>query len=245
MQTFEGDVGHGRNQLTLGPDGKIYAIFGDAVFEPSEAQSAVPAIKDPIAAEQARSGFVARTDTDGQNWEVLVRGLRNPFGLDFNSNGDLFTYDADAEYDMGSPWYRPTRVNHLLTGGDYGWRRVTGQWPPYFPDRPDTPQPTLDIGKGSPTAVEFGQGDRFPEPYRDALFVLDWAYGRILAVHWEPRVAPAIWVRLKTSCVVARSMSPTSSSAGMAPCTLLPEAEAPSPLCIVSTMSAPRGHPLL
>ncbi|MBT4866408.1 MAG: c-type cytochrome, partial [Planctomycetaceae bacterium] len=30
-------------------------------------------------------------------------------------------------------------------------------------------------------------GSNFPAPYRDALFVLDWAYGRILAVHLSPR----------------------------------------------------------
>ena len=187
LKYFDGDVGHGRNQITLGPEGKIYAIFGDAVYEPKNIASRIPSYAHPNAVEKTRSGYVARCDPDGQNWEVLVRGLRNPFGIDFNSLGDMFTYDADAEYDMGSSWYRPTRVNHLVEGGDYGWRRVTGQWPPYFPDRPDMPQPTLDIGKGSPTAVEFGSGEQFPWPYRESLYVLDWAYGRILAVHLEPR----------------------------------------------------------
>lgn len=187
LKHFDGDVGHGRNQITLGPDGNIYAIFGDAVYEPNDTTARIPSYSQPTAMEQTRSGFVARCDPDGQNWEVVVRGLRNPFGIDFNRFGDMFTYDADAEYDMGTSWYRPTRVNHLIMGGDYGWRRVTGQWPPYFPDRPDTPQPTLDIGKGSPTAVAFGSGDQFPWPYRESLFILDWAYGRILAVHFEPR----------------------------------------------------------
>jgi len=28
----------------------------------------------------------------------------------FNRHGDLFTYDADMEWDMNTPWYRPTRV---------------------------------------------------------------------------------------------------------------------------------------
>ena len=113
--------------------------------------------------------------------------LRNPFGIAFNVDGELFTYDADAKYDMGAPWYRPTRVDHLISGSDFGWRRVTKQWPPYVPDRPDISQPTLDIGKGSPTAVAFGTGSGFPPPYQNALFILDWAYGRILAVHLSPR----------------------------------------------------------
>ena len=32
----------------------------------------------------------------------------------------------------------------------------------------------------------FGTKSHFPEPYRSALFALDWAYGRILAVHLTP-----------------------------------------------------------
>ena len=187
LAEFQGDVGHGRNQITLGPDGMIYGIFGDAVFEPESELMQVPRVSHPNRFEGARSGFVARTDTNGRQWEVVSRGLRNPFGIDFNQHGEMFTYDADAEYDMGSSWYRPTRILHLLPGGDYGWRRVTRQWPPYFPDRPDMPQPTFDCGKGSPTAVAFGTQSHFPWPYRDALFVLDWAYGRILAVHLSPR----------------------------------------------------------
>jgi len=184
---FAGDAGHGRNQLTLGPDGNVWGICGDSVFEPASAAKLPPALRRPSRAEATRSGFVVRFLADGTAAEVVTRGLRNPYGLAFNAHGELFTYDADAEYDMGSAWYRPTRVNHLLPGADYGWRLVTTEWPPYFPDRADTPQPTLDIGKGSPTAVEFGAGDHFPPRYRQALYVLDWAYGRIVAVHMTPR----------------------------------------------------------
>lgn len=187
LTKFGGDVGHGRNQITLGPDGMIYAIFGDAVVELESAKNLVPKLVHPNHAEGTRSGFIARTDKEGRQWEIVTRGLRNPYGIDFNLDGEMFTYDADAEYDLGSSWYRPTRINHLMIGGDYGWRRVTRQWPPYFPDRPDMPRPTLDTGKGSPTAVSFGKGGKFPWPYREALFALDWAYGRILAIHLSPR----------------------------------------------------------
>lgn len=189
LAEFAGDTGHGRNQLTLGPDGRVWGVFGDSVFEPESATKLPPALANPTRAEKTRSGFVARFNEDATQIDIVVRGLRNPYGIDFNEQGDLFTYDADAEYDMGTSWYRPTRVNHLLPGGDYGWRRVTRDWPPYFPDRADTPQPTLDIGKGSPTSVAFGTHSNFPLRYRDALFVLDWAYGRILAVHLTPRGA--------------------------------------------------------
>ena len=85
--------------------------------------------------------------------ETLVTGLRNPYGVAFNNDGEVFSYDADAEYDMGTPWYRPTRVNQLTMASDFGWREVTGQWPPYYIDHPDNAPFTLDIGKGSRVRV--------------------------------------------------------------------------------------------
>ncbi len=184
-----GGVGHGRNDLALGPAGNIYSIHGDAVDLPTGFVEATSPFRARRDGAKSREGHVIRTDPAGKSWELLAAGLRNPFGIDFNTDGEMFTYDADAEFDMGSPWYRPTRVNHIIPGGDYGWRGVTGNWPPYFPDHPDNAPPNLDIGKGSPTAVKFGTKSRFPEPFGQALFILDWAYGRILAVHMAPRGA--------------------------------------------------------
>ena len=184
-----GGVGHGRNDLALGPDGLIYSIHGDAVDLPRDMQDRTSPYREARRGIRSKEGHVIRMDRDGHQQELVSAGLRNPFGIDFNPDGEMFTYDADAEFDMGSSWYRPTRVQHLLPGGDYGWRGVTKQWPPYFPDHPDAAPPNLDIGKGSPTAVQFGTHSHFPDPYRRALFVLDWAYGRILAVHLTPRGA--------------------------------------------------------
>jgi putative heme-binding domain-containing protein len=183
----EGGPGHGRNDLALGPDGRIYAIHGDAVVVPRGAHS----LRSPFAehGQKGRYGFVLRMDGDGKHPEVVTTGMRNPFGIAFNPDGEMFTYDADAEFDTGSSWYRPTRILHLLPGGDYGWRAVTGTWPPYDPDNAEAAPPSLDIGKGSPTAVKFGTRSKFPPRYQRALFVLDWAYGRVLAVHMTPRGA--------------------------------------------------------
>lgn len=187
LYASSGGVGHGRNDLALGPDGKIYMIHGDAVDLPEEAIDYTSPFREARQGKRTREGHLLRIHPDGGSVEVLAAGLRNPFGIDFNVHGEVFTYDADAEYDMGSPWYRPTRVNHLVTGGDYGWRGVTKSWPSYYPDHPDNALPNLDIGKGSPTAVKFGTRSNFPRRYREALFILDWTYGRIIAVHATPR----------------------------------------------------------
>jgi putative heme-binding domain-containing protein len=189
LYSSDGGVGHGRNDLALGPDGKLYVIHGDSVTLPTEAIDFTSPFRAARQGKRTSEGHLLRIDPETGVVEVLAAGLRNPFGIDFNPHGDIFTYDADAEYDMGAPWYRPTRVNHLVTGGDFGWRGVTHTWPPYYPDHPDNALPNIDIGKGSPTAVKFGTRSHFPPRYRDALFVLDWSYGRILAVHTIARGA--------------------------------------------------------
>ncbi|MBC8115220.1 MAG: c-type cytochrome, partial [Candidatus Saccharimonas sp.] len=131
-------------------------------------------------------GHVGRMDADGKTWELFAGGFRNPYGLDFNPDGELFTYDADMEWDAGAPWYRPTCVMHVVSGGEYGWRQGTSVWPDHFAD--SLPR-VVDIGLGSPTGAKFGTKSHFSEKYRRAFFILDWAYGRIIAVHLTPRGA--------------------------------------------------------
>ena len=187
LHSSPGSVGHGRNALALGPEGDIYVIHGDAVDLPGAIVDRTSPLRQRGLPSRPREGHVLRISPDGSRKELFCGGMRNPFGIAFNTDGEAFTYDADAEFDMGSPWYRPTQVMHLSSAADFGWRAVTGSWPPYFPDHPDNTQPTLDIGKGSPTGVRFGTGSHFPPEYSKALYILDWAYGRILAVHLVPR----------------------------------------------------------
>ncbi len=195
LRPTPGGVGHGRNQLALGPDGFIYSIHGDDVGLPTNGISAssplrhyaedrlLPCAWDKHLFNASASmpfGHLVRTDRDGQTWEVMAGGLRNPFGLDFNAAGDVFTFDADMEWDVGLSWYHPTRVLHLVPGGDYGWRRGTGVLPVWSPD---TLPSAVDIGVSSPTAIKFGTKSNWPEPWRSALFIQDWSYGKIIAVH--------------------------------------------------------------
>ena len=186
LREFPGGVGHGRNDLALGPDGLIYSIHGDAVKLP---EADIRDRTSPLRDRTAGQGHLIRTDKDGSRFELVAAGLRNPYGIAFHRDGDAFTYDADAEHDMGAPWYRPTRLDMLSSGTDFGWRARTGQWPPYELDRASNALPTATIGKGSPTSVMFGYQTSFPPPWKDSLFVLDWAYGRIVACHLFARGA--------------------------------------------------------
>ncbi len=131
----------------------------------------------------APGGYVASTDRDGKAWEIWAAGYRNPYEFAFNADGEMFVYDADMEWDFGTPWYRPTRVTHAPSGGEFGWRSGTGKWPPCFPDSLPA---CVDIGPGSPVGVTFGYGARFPARYQQSLFVCDWTFGTMYAIHLEP-----------------------------------------------------------
>ncbi len=129
-------------------------------------------------ASSGRAARSTRVDPDGKNWELFSVGYRNEFDAAFNRHGELFTYDADMEWDINTPWYRPTRVCLVTSGSEFGWRNGAGKWPPYYPDS----LPAIyDVGPGSPTGMAFGYGAKFPAKYQEAFFMCDWSYGKLYA----------------------------------------------------------------
>lgn len=131
----------------------------------------------------APGGWIGKTDPEGKTWEVFSMGYRNQYDMAFNADGELFAYDSDMEWDFGAPWYRPTRVVHAVSGSEYGWRSGTSNWPNYFAD---SLAPMIEIGPGSPVGVEFGYGTKFPAKYQKALYICDWTFGTMYALHLEP-----------------------------------------------------------
>ncbi len=186
---------HGAHAIVLGPDKKLYIVNGnstgildglapDSPYRHWGEDDLLPRLKDPVATFfdkiKAPYGCVYRTDADGTKWELFAGGFRNPYDIAFNPDGELFTYDSDMEWDRGLPWYRPTRILHVVPGGEYGFREGSAKWPAYFPDSLPA---VADIGVGCPTGIKFGTDAKgWPEKYRRALFLHDWTYGRILAV---------------------------------------------------------------
>lgn len=131
----------------------------------------------------APGGIIYRVSPDGQKFEAYASGFRNVFDAAVNRDGELFTYDADMEYDFNTPWYRPTRICHVVSGAEFGWRNGAGKRPAFYADNLPA---VLDIGPGSPTGMTFGYGAKFPAKYQNALFALDWSWGKLYAVHLEP-----------------------------------------------------------
>jgi putative heme-binding domain-containing protein len=131
----------------------------------------------------APGGNIYRFSPDGKHWEHYASGFRNIYDGAFNRDGELFTYDADMEYDFNTSWYRPTRINHVTSGSEWGWRNGAGKRPEFYPDNLPA---TLNIGPGSPTGMTFGYGAKFPAKYQNALFALDWSWGKLYAIHLKP-----------------------------------------------------------
>lgn len=113
---------------------------------------------------------------------MIASGFRNSVDIALNREGELFTYDSDLEFDIGVPWYRPTRVNHVTSGAEFGWRASSAKWQEYFADSLGA---VINVGPGSPTGISFGHHSDFPAEYQDKLFICDWTFGTIYTVELE------------------------------------------------------------
>ena len=197
LHVWKGDGGeHGPHGLAT--DGSsLFVVNGNFVDVPADvaATSPVRRYADDVvlprmedgrgfgSGRKPPGGYVLRMQPDGAGAELFSAGQRNAYDIAFNEDGELFTFDSDMEWDWGMPWYRPIRVLHCFAGADHGFREGSAKWPA---DLPDSVGPVVEVGIGSPTGVASGAGARFPAAYRRALYIMDWSYGRILAVHLKP-----------------------------------------------------------
>jgi putative heme-binding domain-containing protein len=189
---LEGAGEHGPHSFVLAPDGKqLYFVAGNHTLIPESVtkSSRLPVnwgednlfepFKDARGHAtdiEAPGGWIARFNEDGSGWELISAGYRNPFDIAFNPAGELFAYDSDMEWDIGMPWYRPTRICHVTSGSEYGWRTGSGKWPAYYPD--NLPG-VVSLAQGSPTGVLSGSSLDFPSKYKHGLFVADWSFGTL------------------------------------------------------------------
>jgi putative heme-binding domain-containing protein len=191
---FKCEVGeHGPHGIVLGPDGLIYCLLGNHTELDGEYETGSPhrdfydtdlvaKYEDPgghAVGIKAPGGVVIRTDTEGSGVQLVAGGLRNPYDLAFNRDGELFIHDADMESDEGTSWYRPTRLAHIVPGGEYGWRSGWSKWPDYYVD---SLPPVVETGRGSPAGIVTYSHFMFPVRYHGAIFTADWSQGRILAI---------------------------------------------------------------
>jgi hypothetical protein len=207
LRSLSGDGEHGPHAVLLTSDGKsLFVVCGNNTDSVDVASSRVPHIWDEdrllprtygegfMRGVPAPAGAVYKVDPDGKTWERVASGFRNPFDIALNADGEMFTFDADMEWDLGTPWYRPTRVCHVVSGSEWGWRNNSAKWPVYFAD---TLPPAVNIGLSSPTGITFGYGAKFPAKYQR----FSCATGRMAGCTrctWRRRVLPT-WARPRNS----------------------------------------------
>lgn len=165
---------HHAHALRKGPDGGWYLLCGNQTgITASYATLPNSPVKQPAA------GTLLRLEPDLSRGEILADGFRNAYDFAFHSSGDMFVYDSDGERDVSLPWYRPTRVFQIRPGLNAGWASRSWKRPGYFADMPPV---TAAFGRGSPTGVVCYRHRQFPKQFQNAVFVLDWTFGRVLAL---------------------------------------------------------------
>ncbi|MCB0018333.1 MAG: PQQ-dependent sugar dehydrogenase [Anaerolineales bacterium] len=147
---------HYGGALQLGPDGRLYLIFGD--------RNMLPEARDPATVP----GSILRFNIDGSipadnpfpGSPVYAYGIRNGFGLAWDGAGRLYETENGASCD--------DELNLILPGADYGWGVHPYDSCPY-PD--DTGQPPVQQWTQiiAPAGLTFYDGQRLPEFAGDLL----------------------------------------------------------------------------
>ncbi|MCB1088454.1 MAG: DUF1080 domain-containing protein, partial [Verrucomicrobiae bacterium] len=145
---------HGVHKVLVTPDGKgLYLVCGNnAILTETVDTSPVKKIwgddhllpRMPDGRGHNRSvlapgGIIYRLDPEGKRFEIFASGFRNIYGAGVNLDGELFTYDADMEYDFNTPWYRPTRVCHVVSGAEFGCPRFNPDWSVWWQSKAVSP----------------------------------------------------------------------------------------------------------
>jgi putative heme-binding domain-containing protein len=169
---------HGAHAVRVGPDGWLYVTCGNGT---GVAARHITTATSPVADPHA--GTIVRISRDHRQVEVLADGFRNAYDFAFGRFGELLTVDSDGERVHHLPWYTPTRLFDVTTGGSHGWlysgSSNNWSWPEYFADNVAR---VATFGRGSPTGVVVYRHDRFPRWYRNGLFAACWTLGRVYFV---------------------------------------------------------------
>ncbi len=164
---------HNTHAIHRGPDGAWYVICGNS----SNITHHYATLKtSPL--KTARAGAILRLNPTLSGGEIFAEGFRNAYDFDFTNDGEILSYDSDGERDVSLPWYRPCHLYHTMTASDHGWLSLHWKQPAYALEI----APVVDdTGRGSPTGLIAYRHKSFPEIYRNAVFGLDWTFGKIWA----------------------------------------------------------------
>lgn len=144
---------HQNNGLAIGPDGKLYITNGSTCDDCLEADE--------------RSATILQSNLDGSELRVYAKGLRNPYDIVFDSNGQLWATDNGSD----APCATIDELNLIVERGDYGWPYGDDGCDPEIDGTP--PVASLGLHTAS-TGIASYNGDQFPAEYNGNLFATVW-----------------------------------------------------------------------
>ena len=176
------DHDHGVHGLHLGPDGKLYFTVGDQGVKGLQAADG-KGRKFISNTTDCQAGTVWRCDLQGNNLELIAHNFRNNYEACVDSFGEIWCSDND---DDGN---QQTRICHVLPGGNYGYfPRGAGQTH-WHEEQPGIVHKTLRTGFGSPTGIQFYEGNLLPKQYHNTLLHTDAGPRELRAFTRKPKGA--------------------------------------------------------
>ncbi|MGH8019847.1 MAG: hypothetical protein ACREIA_16530 [Opitutaceae bacterium] len=138
-------------------------------------------------------GAVFRIEPDGSGFEVYAHGLRNPQEPAFDTWGNLFTVDNDADMEG-----ERERFVFIAEGSDSGWRcnyqymslaspwMREGLWQPAFDGQAAYILPPISNYSNGPAGFKFDPGPALGPAQRDHFILTEFPSGKVRGFRAEP-----------------------------------------------------------
>ncbi|HET6324281.1 MAG TPA: hypothetical protein VFG04_06240, partial [Planctomycetaceae bacterium] len=179
--------------LAWGPQGDLYISMGDTLVHYGDFDRPdhwghwtffTP--KSPTGIPYTGQGAVLRMHPDGSGLQVVASGFRNPCGLAFDRDWNLFSNDNDHESLPHA--YVPGRLIHVSPHSDFGWPR--GWMPHITPNRADLLETMFNgMGRAVPVGEAYLDSPNLPPRLRHNLLVARWGIRAVMRYPIKPRGA--------------------------------------------------------
>jgi len=159
-------VAHQNNDIAIGPDERLYIGVGSSSDHSPEAI--------PLAAS------ILSSELDGSDVRVYARGFRNPYGLAFSREGDLYATDNSPDrLDETLVYHPPEELNLVIADGDYGFPMIYGDVPPN-----PAIQGAIHLfpAHSAVAGLTIYDGPESLDDYSGDIFVALWVGGRVVRV---------------------------------------------------------------
>ena len=177
-------VHQGMHGLAWGPEGDLYVSFGDMLWfygdfkRPDHWGHWYFYTADGEKFTYNGQGGILRIRPDGSRVQIVATGLRNPCGLAFDNQWNLFSHDNDHESMPAE--YIPGRLLHVTEGADFAWPR--GWMVSKMPDRMDLLRTMFgEMGRTVPVAQSYYDEPLLPAKYRDNILLARWGQRTVAA----------------------------------------------------------------